>query len=201
MKGWTLERSPLPPQPLVVYPHRYRRRRALIGFVLSLLVALSVDVFVVWNFGVPPDRTPESNIAALAAFLFTLLVGWMGWFCVVSWRKWQSDQPLLMIDAQGMHIRFLRGVDNVLLPWEEIEWIAVSPIGDTYLSLSLKDARRWWTMYGKRKPRVFRRDPLTHAHLNLGQTGVSLPVKQILHFIEQNYAQELVFSNSYLQSD
>ncbi|GCE14626.1 hypothetical protein KTT_44850 [Tengunoibacter tsumagoiensis] len=196
-------------QMMVIYPHRYRRRRALIGFGLCSLLVLGLDALVVWSFGIfvysnmpPPIFVFWALVDVLWPLVLTVFVGWSGWSCAVYWRKWRSDQPLLMIDTEGMHIHFLRGVDNVLLPWEEIAWIAVFPIVDeTFLSVSLKDVRRWWTRYGNGKSRFFWRDPLTHAQLNLRQAGLSLPVEHIFRFIEENYAQECAASNVHLRPD
>jgi hypothetical protein len=179
-------------QAVTVYPARYYRFKMVCFIVIFALILLGFDGFVCWQFWTNNGIDAGAFISAAMAIILTMLVLVFAWGAVLSWSQWDRDRAMIMADSRGLSIDVQPLVGKYLIPWEEIEWIAVRKISiHTYLCINLRSASRWWAMYGNGKPRRFQRASTTGAQINVPQAFLSLPARQILLQIEQNYAEEL----------
>lgn len=181
---------------IVVYPNRKRLFWAYSVMVLAYLLIGGMDVFTLWAFWKHYEIDTAAYVAAVVLFLGTVFMGWAT-FLMLYRLRWRG--PLIRIHAQGFTVAFplrftlLPRIKPSFLPWEEIEWISTfsSYRMYTWLTLGLKHPARYWSLYESGKYRIWRRDPLTGAHIGIVQCPLSLSAKQILQQIEERYRSEL----------
>ncbi len=187
-----MEEAILANQIITIYPYRHQRFRSLCLMAIFSLAILSLDAFIAWAFWTHFDIDTSAYVAAVISILATLGIGTFMWLGAISSPNLRPDHSLIMITLQGWHIDFWLHLGKIFLPWEEIEWIAIRRLGlYLYLSISLRDASRWWSVYGNGKSRKLRRNSSTGAQLNIPQISLCMPAEQILTLIEQRHAQEL----------
>jgi hypothetical protein len=175
-------------QTIVVYPHRYLRTRSLCLALIFSAFVLVMDAVIAWNFWKHYAIDPGSYAAAASITFATILAGLMVRIVVLNWATWQQDYPFIVIDSQGLIVDNLLQAGKVSIPWQEIAWIAVQKTGmKTYLCIKLKDAPHWWFVYGNSQ----RSSPSVSPLLTIAQEMLSIPARQILQLIAQNFSQEL----------
>lgn len=180
---------------IVVYANR---KRVLLAASLTMLACLfigGIDAFAIWAFW---NHYEIDTGAYVAAFILPLVTVFMGWFLFIVLSGLRLHSPAITINLQGfsflipLRFAFVPRFRQSFLPWEEIEWIALSQRGMfACLSLSLKDPARYWSLYGHGPFRPWRRDALTGAHINIAQSSFSLSARQILQQVQENYSSEL----------
>lgn len=182
---------------IVVSPSRKRLFRMKSIMVLAILLIIGMDVFAIWAFWNHYGIDASAYVAAIVLPIGTLFMGWAT-FILLYRLRWRGSA--IVINTQGLCVDFPlrfsfspRGRQS-FIPWEEIEWISSSGSGiyTTWLSISLKDPARYWSLYGRGKYRHWRRDSLTSAHINIFQSPLSLSSAQILQRIEECYNTELL---------
>jgi hypothetical protein len=175
-------------QTIVVYPHRHLRIRYLCLTVIFSAFVLVMDAVIAWDFWTHYAIDPGSYAAAASITFATILAGLMARVVVLNWSQWQQDYPLIVINSQGLIVDNLLQTGKVSVPWQEIAWIAVQKTGmKTYLCIKLKDAPHWWVAYGNAQES----SPLASPLLTIAQEMLSIPARQILQIIAQNFSQEL----------
>jgi hypothetical protein len=172
----------------------YSNKKRLAGFtsiiVLAFLYLVGRDVFAIWALGNHDEIGTGAWIVVPIVMLWPLFTG-LSRLC--------QRGPAITINSQGFSFPFplyhpfwLR-LRPSLIPWEEIERIAVSRTGmNIWLFLSLKDPVHYWSLYGKGPFRKWRRGFLTRANIDINSYFLSLSASQILQQIEEHYSSQLL---------
>jgi hypothetical protein len=165
------------------------RRRAIFVTGITMLIFalfLSMSVFTIWAFW---NHYHIDSGAYAAAILLAIFTPAMGAAIVIYLRRGYQRAPVIIVDAQGIHLNSQLVGGQHFLPWSHIECISSFRMNlYTSLAILLKNP----TLYRGDVSYERRRDPMTGAHFTILQTLLSLPAAQIMRQIEETYASELL---------
>lgn len=173
-------------QGIMVY---LNRRRAIFVIGITMLIFalfLVMSVFTIWAFWNHYNIDSGSYAAAILLSIFTPA---MGAAMVIYLGRGYQREPVIVVDAQGIHLHSQLVGGQHFLPWSHIECISSFHMNwYTSLAIRLKNP----TLYRGDAPYERRKDPMTGAHFTILQTLLSLPAAQIMRQIEETYAPELL---------